>query len=273
MLIDGMTGSTLSASDRGLHYGDGLFETIAVHDGRLLLMERHLARLRDGCLRLGIPCPEPGLLAAEAEQIGRAAARGVVKIIVTRGTGGRGYAPPGSVQPTRIVSLHDWPAYPGAVRGDGIDAPLCRIRLARQPALAGLKHLNRLEQVLARAELHAAGALEGIMLDTEGFVIEGSMSNLFAVRGEELWTPDLSSCGVEGVVRAEILSRAASWSLRPVIRAWTPDEIAGADEAFLTNSVIGVWPVKSIAGRRLRGGDRTSSLARALVDEGLIAPP
>jgi 4-amino-4-deoxychorismate lyase len=273
MLIDGTPGGTLSAADRGLHYGDGVFETIAILDGRPLLWDRHFHRLQSGCARLGIACPEFALLAGEADRLCGDSRRAVLKIIVTRGSGGRGYAPPEPQQPVRILSVHEWPDHPAAHVQDGVDAPWCGIRLARQPALAGLKHLNRLEQVLARSELASSGAPEGIMMDTGGLAIEGTMSNLFAVRGSELWTPDLSSCGVEGVVRAEILARAADWSLRPVIRAVTPDDLVSADEAFLTNSIIGIWPLRSIGGRALSRGPRATGIGRALAAAGAIVPP
>jgi 4-amino-4-deoxychorismate lyase len=272
MLIDGVATDTVSASDRGLQYGDGLFETIAIHHARPLLWERHMQRLETGCRRLGIPCPERALLREESDRLCRGRERAVIKIIVTRGGGGRGYAPPERPQISRILSLHEWPMYPREASGRGIDAPVCSTRLARQPALAGLKHLNRLEQVLARGELTTGGAPEGIMLDTEGFVIEGTMSNLFAVHGTELWTPDLSACGVAGVVRAEVLERAAEWSLRAIVRHCTPDDIATADEAFVTNSIIGVWPLNSIGGRRLQRGNRAAEISRALGVAGLIVP-
>jgi 4-amino-4-deoxychorismate lyase len=273
VLIDGNPGQTISAADRGLQYGDGLFETIAVHDGRPLLWTRHMSRLRGGCARLGIPCPGGEILAAEAELLCRGAGLAVLKIIVTRGAGGRGYAPPVEPRPMRVLALHEWPGHPESAWRNGVDAPVCRTRLAPQPALAGIKHLNRLEQVLARQELSVTGALEGIMLDVDGFAIEGTMSNLFAVRGDELLTPDLGRCGVEGVVRAEILERAAALSLRPVVRRCALEELASADEAFLTNSIIGVWPLNSIGGTRLRRGARAAAIARALHAEGLIALP
>jgi 4-amino-4-deoxychorismate lyase len=274
VLIDGKPGQTISAADRGLHYGDGLFETIAVHDGRPLLWARHISRMQGGCARLGIPCPDGKVLAAEADQLCSGAGLAVLKIIVTRGAGGRGYAPPGEPRPMRVLALHEWPGHPESAWRDGVDAPVCRTRLAPQPALAGIKHLNRLEQVLARQELSASGALEGIMLDVDGFAIEGTMSNLFAVRGDELLTPDLGRCGVEGVVRAEILERgAAAWSLRPVVRPCALEDFLSADEAFLTNSIIGVWPLSSIGGTRLRRGARAAAIARTLHAEGLIALP
>ena len=272
MLIDGAPGSMLPATDRGLQYGDGLFETIAVLEGRALLWDRHVDRLRSGCARLGIPCPEAALLAEDAARLVRGRSQAVLKIIVTRGTGDRGYTPPDVPAPKRIVSVHDWPPHPPAA-SSGVDAPLCRIRLARQPALAGLKHLNRLEQVLARQELLRLGAAEGVMLDSEGLVIEGTMSNVFAVCGDELWTPDLSACGVEGVVRAEILDRAADWNLRAVTRPCTPEDLISADECFLTNSTIGIWPLNSLGGRPLRRGGCAMEIASALAAGGCIVPP
>ncbi|MEK7261447.1 MAG: aminodeoxychorismate lyase, partial [Pseudomonadota bacterium] len=152
VLVNGVAVDTVSARDRGFQYGDGLFETIAVSRGTPLLWERHAQRLLAGAVRLDMPPPETALLRAETDRLCRGVERGVLKIIFTRGISGRGYRPDASASTTRALSLSPWPDYPPSWSGEGVVVRLCQTRLASQPRLAGLKHLNRLEQVLARAE-------------------------------------------------------------------------------------------------------------------------
>lgn len=185
MLINGQDSTTLSAQDRGLLYGDGLFETIAIRNGAPLRWERHLQRLMLGCERLGIPCPDVTTLTLESLDLCKGHDRAVLKLIVTRGVGGRGYRAPAQLQPTRILARHPWPDYPDHAR-DGVRVRLCDMRLAQQPALAGIKHLNRLEQVLARAEWNDEDIAEGLLFDREDHVIEATMSNLFLVCGKSV---------------------------------------------------------------------------------------
>lgn len=263
VLINGAPAATLSVHDRGLLYGDGLFETLAVSGGRPLHWPRHLARLQRGCARLGIPAPDSTRLWEEALRVAGGAMRAVVKILVTRGQGARGYRPV-SGPATRIVSLHPAPEYPAAHGSAGVAVRWCSTRLGLNPALAGLKHLNRLEQVMARAEWDDPDIAEGLMLDTEGHVIEGTMTNLFAVLGATLVTPDLSSCGVCGITRERILEHARELGIPTRVGVLTPAELAEASEVFLCNSLIGLWPVRSLAGRTLPGGGFAPRLATAL---------
>ncbi len=250
MLVNGVPGTSIDANDRGLHYGDGLFETIAVHDGAPALWDRHMRRLSLGCERLGITPIDTAQLLRESLQLCDGVAQGVLKIIITRGSAGRGYrAPPsGTAQPTRLVALHAWQEYPVAFWVEGVAVRLCSTRLSSNPALAGIKHLNRLEQVLARSEWDDTAIPEGLMLDGEGHVIEGTMSNLFIVRNERLLTPDLSRCGVAGVMRAGILDSMRDAGIPAEITQITLDDVKSSDEVFLCNSLIGVWPVKHFAG-------------------------
>ncbi len=244
-LVDGEARDTLSLQDRGLHYGDGLFETVAVIDGRMPLWERHMARLCRDAPRLGLPPPDPALLAAEARRLCAGTARGVLKIILTRGPG-RGYAPPPQARPTRILCRYPWPAYPESHRREGVRVRVCRMRLGENPRLAGIKHLNRLEQVLARSEWRDPDIAEGLLLDQQGRVIEGTQSNVFAVRKGCLLTPDLSRCGVAGVMRAWILEEARSAGIPCEVRDLPLEELLAAEEVFLCNSVAGIWPVRRI---------------------------
>ncbi len=271
ILIDGTERDHVSVSDRGLHFGDGLFETMALEDGRALCLERHLERLADGCRRLAIPVPELSTLAEECARVCDGVPRGVVKVVVTRGKGGRGYAPEMGVSPTRIVARYPWPAYPPTARRDGIAVRVCATRLGRNPRLAGIKHLNRLEQVLARTEDDPADCTEGLMLDDRERVIEGIMSNLFVRHGERLSTPDLRECGVAGIMRSLVLETASNLhGLEPAIAQVRIDDLLSADECFVTNSLIGVWPIKTLQGQALRVGPVAHELQMLLVERGAM---
>lgn len=269
-LVNGSYSETLSLHDRALHYGDGLFETLAVLSGAPLLWDRHMARLQHGCEVLGIPPPSPTLLYDEAASLCRGRDKHVLKIIVSRGPGGRGYLAPAAPAATRILGIYDWPQHPASYWGDGIAVQVCRLRLAIQPALAGIKHLNRMEQVLARMEIDDAIAAEGLLLDSEGFVIEGTMSNVFAAKGRNLSTPDLSRAGVEGTIRSLIRERASEWNLGVKVCRMTLDDMNGADEVFFTNSTIGIWPARRIGGNAFQAGPISHEISRILAGENCI---
>ena len=266
--VDGQPVESLSVKDRGLAYGDGLFETIAVSGGQPSLLQRHLTRLADGCARLRIPVDLAAVhsqLLAFSQQLGE----GVVKLILTRGDGQRGYAPPEPAQPRLVLQAGAKPVYPSANAELGVRLFPCVMRLAEQPVLAGLKHLNRLEQVLARSEWHDAEHAEGLMLDTSGRVIEGVYSNLFLVNAGVLVTADLSRCGVAGVMRAELLAQAAALGIKCQVRDISLEELLAADEVMLCNSVYGVWPVRALQAHGWSLGPLTRKLqaiARDLLD-------
>ncbi len=271
-LINGVPDTHIQISDRGLHYGDGLFETLAVDTGQPLLWEAHMQRLRVGCERLAIPSPDLTVLADEAAQLCAGQARAVLKIIVTRGSATRGYTPPRQAAPTRILIRSSWPDHPAANARQGVAVDWCGTTLARNPRLAGIKHLNRLEQVLARAECPSVLA-EGLMCDTESYVIEGTMSNLFIVRHGTLITPDLSQSGVAGVLRAQVLALARGRGLE-CREAWLrPAEVEAAEEVFLTNSIIGLWPVTRLGTRTYPLGEITQTLQQALAAAHAVALP
>jgi 4-amino-4-deoxychorismate lyase len=266
--VDGAAASSLSIQDRGLAYGDGLFETIAVSAGQPALLERHLARLDKGCMRLGIPVDLVSL-ASELQAFCAALGEGVAKLILTRGDGLRGYGPPASATPRRILMGSPLPSYPASYAEQGVRLFPCVTRLAEQPLLAGIKHLNRLEQVLARAEWQDAEYAEGLLRDCSGRVIEGVYSNLFLLREGALITADLKRCGVAGVMRAELLEqgRALGWPVE--VRDIDYAELLDADEVFLCNSVYGVWPVRALGAHDWPVGPLTRKLqaiARSLLD-------
>lgn len=255
MLVNGLTGNTISIRDRGLLYGDGVFRTLRAVAGRALHWPQHFQKLQSDCAKLGLICPAEDLLHAELEQLLQEYPDAVVKLIVTRGIGVRGYASPDDVEPTRVWDCAPLPIYPAAWATAGIKLHLCALRLSSQPRLAGVKHLNRLENVLAATELHERQkeepeVAESLLLDEQGRVIEGTRSNLFLMVNGRLVTPELSRCGVAGIQRERVLewARRQGWVVE--VRDVACAEVERADELFLVNSVIGLWPVREFGQRR-----------------------
>ncbi len=264
MLIDGKETTSVAADDRGLQYGDGLFETIAVVHGSPRLWRHHMARLQEGCVRLGIRFPAADTLYAEAQRLCSTTERAVVKIIITRGSGGRGYRPLVDAQPRRIVSSHPWPEFAADRATSGVEVRVCDTRLGINPALAGIKHLNRLEQVLARSEWDDPAIAEGIMLDSDNCLVEGTMSNLFIVRDGWLLTPALERCGVAGVMRTHILELAEQLGMNCEIKRLQLNDLQQGEEAFLCNSIIGIWPIRRFGHREYPLGATTGRLMQAV---------
>lgn len=262
ILINGESKEHIEISDRGFQYGDGLFETIEVRDGLAVFLERHLERLNSGCQRLGIPFPGMDLLSLETSELSRRSTpnRAVLKIIITRGSGGRGYRQPDVIQPTRVLSLHPYPDYPDVYPEQGIVARFCTTRLGLNPALAGIKHLNRLEQVMARSEWNDASIQEGLMLDANDHVIEGTMTNLFYIKNSGLYTAPLTQSGVAGIIRRIIMTLASDHGLSVIEHEFTKDELLSADELFVCNSIIGIWPIRQIEVAQFSVGPITQSI-------------
>lgn len=266
--VDGQPADSVPLKDRGLAYGDGLFETIAVKAGQPVLLDRHLQRLEEGCRRLAL-ITDHALIRDEVLAYAAALGDVVLKLILTRGDSQRGYGINPGAQVRRIVQGNPPVTYPHAHATDGIRLFACATRLAEQPLLAGLKHLNRLEQVIARAEWQDAEHAEGLMLDMSGRVIEGVFSNLFLVRHGVLLTADLNRCGVAGVMRAEILAQAHALGIPLAVADISLEQLQQADEVFVCNSVYGIWPVRSCAAMSWSVGPLTRKLqgiVRALLD-------
>lgn len=257
-VVDGV-----SPFNRGLAYGDGLFETMRVKSGGIPLLPFHWRRLQQGLGRLGISEPGASLQTFLLDAC-RDLEQGVLKLIVTRGQGGRGYLPPANAEPVQIVSLHPLPHYEQDHARVGIDIGISQRRLGNNPLLAGLKHLNRLEQVLVRQSLAEAGYVEGLVLDVGDLVIEGAFSNICVITGDLIRTPALSSAGVSGVMRAWLSENVQAHGF-----AWQECELRLQDvlmseEVFLCNSINGLWPVTAIEGRRFAIGPSTRVLQQAL---------
>jgi UPF0755 protein len=264
MLINGLYSHQIDQTDRGFQYGDGLFETIAIINGQAVFLDQHLARLQKDCHRLKIPYPGTELLTLEVEQLAKNASKAVLKIILTRGVGGRGYRQPDPIKTTRVLSLYPYPDYPDSYKNQGIHARFCDIRLGLNPALAGIKHLNRLEQVLARSEWSDLAIQEGIMLDFNDHVIEGTMTNLFYIKDDSIYTSALTLNGVSGIMRSSIIMLCARHQLTVIEHDFNQEALLAADEIFVCNSIIDIWPVTELADIHLPVGEKTQQIQRWL---------
>ena len=251
--VNGVIDAQVSPLDRGFAYGDGVFETCKLHKAKISLWNLHKDRLINSCEKLSIPvdldlleCQLENLVVSLSKQ---SAENAVVKITVTRGEGGRGYRPPINTKPTIVIGIFPAANYPEHYFSTGVDVKLCEHRLSRNSHLAGLKHLNRLEQILARTEWADNSIAEGLVFDTSGNLIEGVFSNLFLIKDNELYTPDLSEAGVAGVMRRFIIESATSQlNLKIKVKHLQRDDLFNSDAVFLCNSLYGIWPVANILG-------------------------
>lgn len=238
------------SADRAFHFGDGLFETIAIVGGMPCLWDLHTRRLGIGCQRLGLPEPNFQLLFEEACLLAEGQARAVLKIIVSSGSGGRGYArPANNTGVSRWLQISDWPDAPQYTGDLPLSIEWCEMKLSTQPLLAGIKHLNRLEQVLARQAL-PVHFHEGLLCDQDGNVTEGIASNLILLLDGVYLTPDLSKSGVAGVVRQLLIERAAHLNVDFQVAPVTREQVERADRVFMTNALLGVRPVAQLGTRK-----------------------
>jgi 4-amino-4-deoxychorismate lyase len=253
-LVNGQLSSTIDVRDRGLAYGDGVFETMALAQGQVQLWQGHRQRLITGLMSLGLVTDKARagtLVKAIVDDIKAAYAlfgqpQGVIKVTVTRGSGGRGYAVPSSPCLTRIVSMLPWPKGRSQLSKDGVCVQMCRHRWSTNVALAGVKHLNRLDQVLARNEWTDANIHEGIMLNQEGHVISGVMSNIFIQMDGQLITPQLDQCGINGTMAQIVRLIAQQCGVDLIERQVSLDALLNAEAAFFTNSINGIWPIVAL---------------------------
>jgi 4-amino-4-deoxychorismate lyase len=251
----------LAVEDRGFHYGDGLFESALLSHGRVRFLEHHLRRLALGCERLGIAAPDAAALRADVQRLSGSAERAVLKIVVSRGIGPRGYRPSPRAQSTRVVALYPAPPPPSTTR---LALRWCETRLGRNTHLAGIKHLNRLEQVLAQAEWQDEAIVDGLMLDTEGELVSGTANNVFLVREGVLVTPSLRFCGVLGIMRAEVLRVAQELAIAVSEEPLRPHDLETASEVFITNSVRGIRSATELGPLRWKGAPVADRLRKAL---------
>lgn len=237
----------LPLNDRGFQYGDGVFETARLEHGAIRFLDAHLERLREGCERLRIAPPEPAMLRAEIAAVTANLRSAVLKIVVSRGSGARGYRPSSECATTRVVAAY---AAPENATQSMLRLRWCETRLGRNERLAGIKHLNRLEQVLAQCEWDDPSIDEGLMLDTEGELVCATASNVFIVRDGAVLTPDLRYAGVRGIMRGQVLRVASQLGMGVSEEPLWPHDLDSAEEVFLTNAVRGIRAVGSLGAKQ-----------------------
>lgn len=265
-LINGEFGLKISPLDRGFAYGDGVFRTLYVKEGKPLLWNNHYSKLQDDSIRIGLNCPSSDVLIGEIDRLFNKNS-GVCKIVLTRGESKRGYAiPQSNIISTRVVIKSELPVYPEVYLNEGVKIFVCSLRLSTQPKLAGIKHLNRLENVLARSENSNTDYYDGLMLDQDGYVAECTAANIFMRIGKTLLTPDLSLCGVSGVIRSVIISHAENLDYQVIQDRISLEKLLQAEEVVITNSLYGAFQVVEIDGIPLQAHDLAHKI-RALIQE------
>jgi len=269
-LLNGVVCDSPLKDDRALHFGDGLFETLAIVNGEPCLWDRHFLRLKKGCEQLKITPPEQTLLQAESRQLCQNVERGVLKIIISAGHAERGYARSKSTPVTRLLMTGDWPKAAPYKNSEPVTLGLCEMRLGSQPYLAGIKHLNRIEQVMARKEL-ATDYFEGIMLNQKGLVIEGIMSNLLVQQDGKFVTPSIVDCGVDGVMRSLMLDIAKKNHVHINIEEVSLEQFRDADQIYVMNSLLGVRPVSCFEQREFQSNHITPEWLDAVNTAGFNA--
>ena len=248
-------------ADRGFNYGDGLFETALLRDGTVRFLAAHLQRLRESCERLRIAYPGDAQLTADILGVSGKERDGVIKVVVTRGAWGRGYRPLSHLPSTRVVALHPLPV---ADANSALTVRWCELRLSRNAVLAGMKHLNRLENVLAQMEWDDAAIGEGLLLDTEGELVSATAGNIFIARYDALLTPDLRYSGVRGVMRGQVLRAAVELGLSVSEEPLWPHDLEHATEVFITSALRGIRPVIALESRQWEAGPQARRLSAAL---------
>lgn len=246
--VNGELSTTIPLSDRSIQFGDGVFRTMRKKGGRILFWNEHYQKLvHDACV-LGVDCPPQALFEKELMAIELKDA--IVKIIITRGNTERGYAVPEDLAVNRIITVHPLTIIPNAWKAKGVKVRFADWRLSHQPLLAGVKHLNRIDNVMARREWSDPEIFESLMLDQEGNVIEGVMSNVFILKQDVLWTSLLQTCGVAGIMRDKVIEAASHLKIAVQQVAFKPDILLASEGVILTNSVFGLLPVRQCEARQ-----------------------
>jgi 4-amino-4-deoxychorismate lyase len=269
--------STIAVDDRAVQYGDGLFETVAIRDGEPRLWDYHVERLQTSAARLGLDVPgDSRLRSALDAALGQAQAddtRCIAKIVFTAGQGPRGYRRADSARTTILVGVADAITLPETCYRDGVDLRLCNTRLAVQPQLAGMKTLNRMEQVLARNEWSGESDFEGLTLDTDDRLICGTMSNVFLITGQRLVTPAITRCGVSGVMRRHVLTLLDNAGIECSVRDVGVEELWSSDGVLISNSQFGVMPARRCGRRSWQPHERFAQIAAMVRSSGIVEGP
>ena len=238
-LINGLEQEMLPASDRATQFGDGCFTTARILDGGVCLLGAHILRLQKACEALLIPFSQWDILENEMRRLASE------KVIISRGSGGRGYSGSACQHPARILSVSDYPSHYAHWREEGVVLALSPVRLGRNPMLAGIKHLNRLEQVLIRTHLEQTEAGEALVLDSEGYITECCAANLLWRKGSDVFTPSLEQAGVNGIMRQFCLQQLARAGFRVVEVNAKEEALLAAEEVVICNALMPVVPVRA----------------------------
>lgn len=277
-LINGIAADYINIDDRSIHYGDGLFETILCVGNRLYYWQQHFQRLQASAEKLKILCPDERVFLEDIAKLidsNKPAHKNennyVIKIILSRGTGERGYKFSKHIKANRIVLVSDLePEYSSILSNTLLNGELliCDHQVSINEDLAGLKHLNRLENVMARNEWDdkSGKIIDGLMLNADRYVIEGTMSNLFGIKDRELFTPALNRSGVNGVMRDEVINLADKHYLPVSVTDMSIDDLFAMDELFITNSLIGMKQVTKLGDRIYKDQSVSELLFKKLIN-------
>lgn len=255
--VDGVCGTQLPLADRALHYGDAAFTTVRVYRQTACWIDAHLQRLQQSCLALRLPPPDWLGLRAEILSVAAMVDVAVIKVLLSRGDSARGYAPHGA-SGRRVLMAYSAPVTDEAIYAQGVYIRFADWVISEQPLLAGLKHANRLEQVMARSEWSDPDTYEALLCDASGNLVSATAANVFARFGNVLCTPALNRAGVAGVCRQQLVQSPPS-GFSVTVADMARAQLFEADELFLSNALRGIVPVRALADHRYS----TMSAARA----------
>jgi len=244
----------ISSSDRAFNYGDGVFTTLLINEHKVELLPYHISRLEHDAAAIKLNIDIYALEAAIAEQVKaiesasseNASPKYVLKVHVSGGQAGRGYARSEDSEALIRFSQHPYPVHYDSLANEGVAVICAQTRLAIQPLLAGVKHMNRLEQVLVKHEVDDAGANDAIVCDTQDNIIEASAGNVFFYLNEQWYTPSLKGSGVNGVVRQCLIDSLLDDNCALNVGEYDPSYLRNASAVVITNALMGVMPVRQI---------------------------
>ncbi|WP_261833570.1 aminodeoxychorismate lyase [Vibrio ishigakensis] len=258
--INGVISDQIDATDRSFNYGDGGFTTIRTIDGKPEHWSLHVERMQDCLTLLQIPQPNWKQVREWVETAAKSEGLGGVKLLVSRGSGGRGYSPQGINKPTIVISNFDYPSHYSFWQLEGIELGIAEHKLGINPLLAGRKHNNRLEQVLMKADMEQQDMPDGVVLDINNHIVETTMANLFWVKGNTLYSPSIEKAGVAGIARRLVMIDAQNMGLKVIIGEFELDHLLSADQVFITNAILGIAPVTKITHKSFPIGIITRDL-------------
>ncbi|BAJ02545.1 4-amino-4-deoxychorismate lyase [Shewanella violacea DSS12] len=244
--VNGELNRHIDPLDRGLTYGDGLFATMRIVEGKIAFLSAHFARLTQGSTRLGFPWSPSEALVTQVKHLAKTQVTGCLKLLLTRGTGGRGYGAPQMCEITEVISITPIPTHYASWQRSGISLISSPIKLSQQPRLAGIKHLNRLEQVLIKSETLPTDYQDWLVLDGLNNIAESSMANLFFVEGKQIVTPSISHSGVAGVMREQVIYALLEAGYDVEARPIPYLQLCRYQHVFMTNSLVGILDINNV---------------------------